>query len=552
MALIVFLKGVNQGSSVKVDGERIVLGRNADCTVVLNDPAVSREHAVIKKIQGKFYIEDLKSRNGTFLNGKEVKTRTQLKDKDRVKICDCLMAFYEQAPPEDSTDDDQEIPEAEDASTIEATLAAPGKQEILSTHPSEKLTMLIGLGQELSQTFNVKQLLPKIADSLFSVFKQADRVFIILQEDGRLIPEVIKTRRATEDPNETRFSRKIVNMCLETGQSLLWEDASSGKMVELTASIADVKIRSVMCVPLMTRDPNQPKAFGVIQLDTLDRFKKFSQDDLKLLLSVAGQSAVAIENAKMHESLLTRAGLERDLRLAQQVQKSFLPKNRPKIEGYEFCDHYESAQEVGGDYFDYIPLQTSRIGVMIGDVAGKGVPAALFMAKVSADVRFCTLTETSLASAITRLNEFLQEAGLLDRFVTLGACVVDATTHEVTTVNAGHVPPLVYRKASDTFEEPVTTEMTGFPLGVVDGYSYEMTKFHLDPGDSVMLFTDGVTESKSQDDRDFEMDGVRQALKSGPMTPKPMVERLMAAVKQHASGRKPHDDITVVCFGRTQ
>src|SRR3954451_21574002 len=106
-------------------------------------------------------------------------------------------------------------------------------------------------GQELSQRFHLDLLMPKIAESLFNVFKQADRVFIIFEDDGKLIPKVIKTRRATEDSNETRFSRKIVNLCLETGQSLLWEDASSGKMVELTASIADVRIRSVMCVPLM-------------------------------------------------------------------------------------------------------------------------------------------------------------------------------------------------------------------------------------------------------------------------------------------------------------
>jgi serine phosphatase RsbU (regulator of sigma subunit)/pSer/pThr/pTyr-binding forkhead associated (FHA) protein len=547
MAVISFVKGFNQGSKMKVDGERIVVGRNADCGVVLNEPAVSREHAVIRKIQGKFYIEDLKSRNGTFVNGKEVKARTLLKDKDKVKICDNLLAFYEHEVTEDDDDDqgDQE-PDTGDSSTIEATLAAPQKQ-VLSTHPSEKLTMLIELGQELSQTFNVEQLLPKIAESLFNVFKQADRVFIIFADEGKLIPKVIKTRRNTEDSRETRFSRKIVNMCLETGQAILWEDAASGKMVELTASIADVKIRSVMCVPLASRDANQ-KALGVIQLD---RFKKFSQDDLKLLLSVAGQSAVALDNARMHESLLLRIGLERDLQTARQVQHSFLPKSMPKLDGYLFAAHYESAQEIGGDYYDFIPLLGNRrIGVMIGDVAGKGVPAALLMAKVSAEVRYVTLTEETLAKAITRLNELLQEAGLIDRFVTLGACLIDPATHEVSFVNAGHVPPLVYRKATDTFEAPVTTEMTGYPLAVVDGYPYEMTTFRLDPGDSVLLITDGVTESKNQEEIEFQMTGVEKALRAGPMEPDKMLERVVGAVRKHATGRKPHDDITIVCFGR--
>lgn len=541
MAQIAFVKGVSQGTTVKLEGERIVLGRNADCGVVLNEPAVSREHAVIRRLQGKYFIEDLKSRNGTFLNGKEVKARTLIKDKDRIKICDNLLAFYE-----DDVDDDMGEESEEDSSTIEATLAATNKP-VFSTQPSDKLAMLIELGQDLSQTFNLDQLLPKVVDSLFNVFRQADRAFIILSVDGKLIPKVSKTRR--DDGSEARFSRKIVNMCIETGQSLLWEDASSGKVVELTASIADCKIRSVMCVPLMSRNTN--KAFGVIQLDTLDRFKKFSEDDLKLLLSVAGQAAVAIESAGMHDSLVARAGLERDLKFAHEVQRSFLPKVMPRFAGYEFFAHYESAQEIGGDYYDFIPLPSPRLGIMVGDVAGKGVPAALFMAKVSSDVRFCTLTQPKLDLAITHLNEMLQEAGLLDRFVTLGACILDTQAHTCTCVNAGHMSPLVFRKGAQKFEEPITREATGFPLGVVDGYQYESSTFQLEPGDTVILYTDGVTESKNQDEAEFGMEGVLKALGTGPMNPKPMVERLMAAIRQHATGRKPHDDITVVAFGRT-
>jgi sigma-B regulation protein RsbU (phosphoserine phosphatase) len=541
MAQIAFVKGVSQGATVRLEGERIVLGRNADCGVVLNEPAVSREHAVIRKIQGKYFIEDLKSRNGTFVNHKEVKTRTPLKNKDQIKICDNLLAFFE------GDVDDEPIEEPDDASsTIEATLAA--SKPSFGTQSSEKLAMLIELGQELSQTLNLDQLLPKVVDNLFNVFRQADRAFLIQSEDGKLIPKVIKTRRANDDGSEARFSKRIVNMCIETGQSLLFEDASSGKVIELTQSISDCKIRSVMCVPLLSRNGGKP--IGVIQLDTLDRFKKFSEDDLKLLLSVAGQAAVAIENASMHDTILARAGLERDLKFAQQVQKSFLPKSMPKLTGYEFFAHYESAQEVGGDYYDFIPLPGPRLGVAIGDVAGKGVPAALFMAKVSSDVRFCVLTEPKLDTAITHLNALLQEAGLLDRFVTLGACVIDPAAHTVSCVNAGQLPPLVFRKATQKFEEPMSRDSTGFPLGVVDGYEYSMSTFKLDPGDTVMLFTDGVTESKNQQEKEFSMDGVLKALGSGPMSPKAMTERLMAAIRVHATGRKPHDDITVVGFGR--
>jgi sigma-B regulation protein RsbU (phosphoserine phosphatase) len=550
MAQLNYVQGANKGSSVELVGDRIVIGRNADCQVVLNVPAVSREHAVIRKIQGKFYIEDMKSRNGTFVNNKEVATRTLLKDKDHIKICDNVLAFYEEAPkapiPDHMRTGEEAGEEEPDSSTVEATLSQSSKQ-VLEAQPAEKLAMLLDLGADLSQTFRLEELLPKVVDSLFNVFRQADRAFIIMSEEGKLIPRVTKTRRQGEEEKAV-FSRKIISQCIEKATSVLSEDASADKRFDLSQSIADCKIRSVMCVPLIGRASARP--FGVIQLDTQDRFKKFTQDDLKMLLSVAGQAAVAIEAARMHETLVARANLERDLGLANQVQKSFLPKRPPQVAGYHFFAHYESAQEVGGDYYDFIPLPDARCCIMLGDVAGKGVPAALLMAKVSSDARFCVLTEPTLADAVYKLNEQMQEAGMIDRFVTLGACLLDQKQHEVTFVNAGHLPPFIYRQAANAFEEGMTRDQAGFPLGVADGIPYESVKTQLQPGDCVMLFTDGVTEAKNKADRDFQMEGVQEALKNVPRTPQSLVEHLVAAVKAHAKGLTPHDDITVVAFGR--
>ena len=277
MALLSFVKGANQGTTVELKEDKIVLGRSAECTIVLNVPAVSREHAVIRRIQGKFYIEDLKSRNGTFVNNQEVAARTLLKDDDRIKICDNLLAYYETAPrpplPEEMKPDDERHEEEEhDSSTVEAMLPSSSKQ-VLVTQPADKLAMLLDLGTDLAQTFDVDALLPKVVDNLFQVFRQADRGFIILDEDGRLIPKVIKTRRP-DDESEARFSRKIVQRCIETGQALLSEDASADQRFDLSQSIADCKIRSVMCVPLVSRPTG--KAFGVIQVHTHNRLMKFT------------------------------------------------------------------------------------------------------------------------------------------------------------------------------------------------------------------------------------------------------------------------------------
>src|SRR5262249_21356411 len=186
MATLTFLKGVNQGTSVPLEEDRVVLGRQETCNIVLNVPAVSREHAVIRRIQGQYHIEDLKSRNGTFVNNQEVTVPLLLKDNDRIKICDNLIAYQEGARKPALPDsmrkgattlagDDEE----DGSSTVEASISQSSKQ-ILETQPSEKLTFLLNLAGELTQTLNMEELLPKIVDSLFQVFRQADRGFVIL------------------------------------------------------------------------------------------------------------------------------------------------------------------------------------------------------------------------------------------------------------------------------------------------------------------------------------------------------------------------------------
>jgi serine phosphatase RsbU (regulator of sigma subunit) len=145
----------------------------------------------------------------------------------------------------------------------------------------------------------------------------------------------------------------------------------------------------------------------------------------------------------------------------------------------------------------------------------------------------------------------MHQAGLSDRFVTLAAGLLDPHTHQVTFVNAGHMSPLIYRKATGQLEEVVPRDLTGFPLGVVEGYPYDACTVSLNPGDSLLTFTDGVTDSKNKQDVDFQMQGVYQALKEGPYTPLGMGEKLVKAIKQHSLGCKQHDDITVVSFGRT-
>jgi sigma-B regulation protein RsbU (phosphoserine phosphatase) len=560
MASLLILKGTDQGHRYALNDERIILGRNRDCHVVIDFPAVSREHAHILQIGGKFYIEDRDSRNGTFVNNQQIGGRTQLKNNDRIKICDFLCTFQDgtvvKPLPVELRPEEPEGEEGETSSTVETRLGAQiSSHLLLETQPAEKIKALLDISTHLAKTLELDALLPKIADSLFQIFRQADRCFLILREDsGKLLPKLVKTRRPFGETN-ARFSRSIVQQCLETAEAFLSEDASSDSRFGLSQSIADFRIRSVMCAPLLHADG---KSFGVIQLDTQDRSKKFIQDDLKLLIGVANQAAVALENVQLHHDLIVRDRFQRDLDLAREVQRGFLPQALPQIPGYQFYAHYESALQIGGDYYDFVPLANRRLGVLLGDVAGKGVPAALLMAKLSAEARFCMLTEPDPAAAITQLNDLLMRAGLMDRFVTLAAAVLDPARFLVTIINAGHMAPLIYRQATGKFEESISTEKTGLPLGVLDKYQYVAHQIELRPGDTLMLFTDGITDSMNVQNQAFQMKGIHAAIldKSGhpsnTLTAPELGERIIKAVKQHAAGRSQHDDIALVCFGRSK
>lgn len=555
MASLQVQKGGTPGQVVALEGDKFVLGRNPDCHVVINGTAVSRAHAHIVRVQGKFYIEDMKSRNGTYVNNELVKDRVQLKDNDKIKICDFVASFHETPilkPLPAAFRDEPEIDDAVDTPSpppYEATLSHSSSKQILETQPAEKLRMMLEITNSLSRTLELETLLPKIVDSLFQLFKQADRCFVILYEEAnkRLIPKVIKTRRPTDEAS-ARFSRSIVNKCIDTVQAVLSEDATNDKQFAMSQSIADFRIRSVMCAPLWTQ---AGKGMGVIQLDTQDRSKKFTKDDLELLMGIASQASVALEAAKLHQDSLARERIKRDLELAREVQRGFLPSRLPQVSGYEFFAHYESAYEVGGDYYDFIPLPNNKVAIMLGDVAGKGVPAALLMAKVSSDARFCMLTQPDAASAITQLNNQLNQSGIAERFVTLAGGILDCDAHVVTLVNAGHPSPLIYHKQNGGLDDATPHADCGLPLGVMDGYEYKAVSVSLQPGDSILIFSDGITESMDVNNVQLQVKGIRTAVQNGRLAPQALGERIIKTVKQHAAGRQPHDDVTLVAFGRT-
>ncbi len=564
MASLRVLKGGTPNQVLPLDKLRIVLGREAkDCDYVIPNQAVSRVHAEIRLVDGQHVIEDLKSRNSTYVNNKLVESPVVLNDQDRIKICDFLATYHahlsEKAPLPEHMRPTAEEEDGTDGpgTTIQATIGRMPQQQLLDLQPTDRLRALLEVATTLAQSLTIDDLLQKIADTLLTTFRAADRCFVITKDEasGQLVPRVIKTRRPQPE-GSPRFSRTIVRNCLDSQQAYLSEDASTDSKFSLSQSITDFRILSVMCAPLVAGE----RAVGVIQLDSQDRSKKFTQDDLKLLMGVANQASVALELARMHEEEVKQQRVQRDLELGESVQRAFLPQRLPEVAGYQFFAQYKSALTIGGDYYDFIPLPDGKLAVLLGDVAGKGVPAALLMAKLSAEARACLLTSGGdPVKGVSALNEVLAQlflVGNMDRFVTFAAAVLDPGQNVVTVVNAGHMPPLLYCPTSGTLVDAIDAELGGPPLGLVEGYQYLAAQVTLQPGDSLLLYTDGVTDATNTLNQAFAMKGIRDALLddsvvgTGPPRPDVVGRQLLEAVRKHSAGRAQNDDIALVCFGR--
>jgi len=328
---------------------------------------------------------------------------------------------------------------------------------------------------------------------------------------------------------------------------------------------ADDKLKGipVIFISALTEQLDKVKAFAIGGVDYLT--KPFQMEELHARVEThlkLRRLQIELEEYTRHLEL-ARERLKLDLELAREVQRGFLPLRLPKVSGYEFFAYYESAFEVGGDYYDFIPLpppylplgkggdEGGRVGVLLGDVAGKGVVAALLMAKLSADARFCMLTEPNLAAAVTKLNSLMLQSGIADRFVTLAAAILDPVRHTATLVNAGHPSPLIYRRATRTVEDAISNDVAGFPIGIQGGFEYASCQVELGPGDSILAFTDGVTEALDVNDVPLQMQGVFAAVQGETYSPRALGERVVRIVKQFTAGRSQHDDIALVCFGRT-
>jgi serine phosphatase RsbU (regulator of sigma subunit)/actin-like ATPase involved in cell morphogenesis len=435
--------------------------------------------------------------------------------------------------------------------------------ETLPSSPHEESTVGINLGfatskrmvgatigagkSEANRSGSPTAVLERVLDSLFVTFPQADEAVVVLKDSvrGTLRVEAMKSRRTDAEPN-IQVSLPDLQDAMRTGKASLSVDAAGDSRFEMSQSISNLSMRSMMCVPLMG---TEGEPLGVVQIDTRDIRRQFSQSDLNAIVSLVSQASLAIENARLRTALERQRAGETDLELARSLQPDFLPPQPPGRTGYQFGDHYETSDVVGGDYYDYIELPGNRMAIAIGDVAGKGVQAAPLAARLPSLIRQHFLVNPSPGKALAGLNSELASSDIGHRFITLVIVVLDPDQETLTVANAGHLRPLL-RSAAGVVDFVGPRDSAGLPIGILPDQTFEEIVVPFRPGDSLVLYTDGVTDAMNSGEEIYGMERLARSIASGPSDAASIIRSIASDSAAFRGNRGLHDDMALVCVSR--
>jgi serine phosphatase RsbU (regulator of sigma subunit) len=539
----------------EIDADPLRIGRASGNDLVLQDLNVSRNHAAVVRRAGGVYIVDAGGKNGTFVNDRRITEPMRLDAGDRVRLGSTVLVFNGQAPSSVEFSDRPLLQGAGTTFLPASGIRTPELRDIplvleSTTPPQARAGALTaasvaGIIQEANEELVFHRPLPEILETIMDLARRAvpfERGLLILTDGDRLVPQVIRVP-PDEAGSTISVSRTIANRVLRNKESILTSDALLDDRFRQGHSVEAQQLRSVMCVPLW----NNREVIGLIYVDNRHRAGLFTEDNLRLMAHLANVAAVKIENARLFEQVVAAERMEQELQKAAEIQDHLLPSQGPPIPGYEVFGSSVPCRAVGGDYFDYIELPGGRYAIGLGDVAGKGLPAALLMCMFQASLQ--ALCEMGLPpeETISRLNRLLCRRLPPNRFVTFFFGVLDPARHTLTYVNAGQNPPC--RLGGDDAIDRLPA--TGPPLGLFAGAAFTARTFELVPGDVVLCFSDGATEGRSASDEEFGEERLINIVRqSRGEKPEEIVHRATSAVEQHSAASPRQDDTTLVVLKR--
>jgi sigma-B regulation protein RsbU (phosphoserine phosphatase) len=540
-----------------LEQEKTTIGRSEDNDIPLGDPFSSGHHALIGSTEDGYLIRDNGSKNGTFLNGKKVTGEAELKKGDEILVGSTRIIFdkevssnvevTEMVSPSRNVNTIIHLKDILKKPDIETTiqgLATPADFiKIKSDYRS--MAVLNAVSQALALHQPLPELMERIMD-LISEYLPMDRGVLMLKEGNppQTIPKVIRINNRNLARQKILVSQSIINLVLDKHSSVLTTDAQADPRFKEKESVIRSNIHSAMCVPLW----NNKEIIGVIYADRTALLDQFSEEELRLLTVLSNLAAVKIENAEAIEKAIEIETFKKELSRAAQIQKDLLPKQNPSIENYDIAGLNIPCDQVGGDYYDFIEIDPCRLGIIIADVSGKGISASLLMASLRAALHVEIRPQVSVADMAGRLNDFVHRSAAINRFITFFFCELNLKTGALRYINAGHNPPVLLEKGGEISR----LEPGGFCLGMFPSVVYEAREVSLGVGDAVLLYTDGVTDSRDKNNHEFGEDCLIELVKKNVRQPaEKILEKICAELTAFTTGVPPFDDMTLVVLKRT-
>jgi len=535
-----------------IDAEVLKIGRSSKNDVNLSfDLSLSRFHAEVSRRNGRYFVADVGSRNGTSLNGKPVSKPEELQVGDRITLGETTILFAADQEPRVALEDVPSLPADSSTMTIplEDILSSPPSPVSQPQSPAKRdaesrtLAVLTRAGMELINYRPLDEVLEVIMDLVFEAIPGERGFMMLLEGDSKeLVSKVVRDLKKSYG-GKISLSRSIARSVVDNRQSVLTTDAQTDERFKMKESIVLQGIHSAMCVPLW----NNREVIGLIYVDTVNAARTFGPEDLKLLTLLANIAAVKIENAKLFEDTIEKQRMEKELKNAAEIQRKLLPVGTPDFQGYEVSGYNDPCREVGGDYFDFIDRGPRRMGFAIGDVSGKGTGAALMMATVRASFRAHLESPCTLPGLIASLNETIVQSANSNNFVSFFYGEVDGATGRLESVNAGHNPPLLVRASG----EVERLKADGLILGVFAGVKHKQSENVLNPGDLLVAYSDGVTETMNETGEEFGEERLAGLLLENRTSSAAAIRKLVAERTKAFAGTAPqYDDITLVVVKR--
>jgi sigma-B regulation protein RsbU (phosphoserine phosphatase) len=516
---------------VALPGDLITLGRASDCTIPIKDRFLSRKHAEIVCERGTWYVRDCGSVNGTLVNGVKVVDPVPLRAGDRIALGDSEVVFHS----DEATS--QLIPV--DSDSHATNLAIKVDEEERGT---ERTRILNSLAIEFLADRPMSDLFEFILDRVVGLLHPSRAAMALFGPD-RTDFENVKLRR--QDPTQSTdllISRTLLREVVDGRQVVSYFDTSQDEKLARAQSIIAQNIRSAVCAPLLVGDA----VLGVLYIDYTSQRGAVTENDVRLVAQIARFAAVTLERTRLREEAFAKAKIDEELRTAYAIQKRLLPSSLPVIDGYTFAASNRPAKSVSGDYYDVVVRPDGRIYFVIADVSGKGITAALVMSSVATAFNIFTRTDPTPADLMRELNATLAPKTAPTKFVTLVVGVLDPTNGRVEFANAGHVPPLI---VSSTGVEALRS--TDLVVGLFPNAQYRNQTIELKPGDSMVLFTDGVTEAENSLEEQLGLAPVQEALRSLHCeNAARMLSEIEEHVNRHIGDAPAGDDVTMLALTR--